>query len=163
MIFILHRLCDSFGNQCFHLNMNKNNEASLKCSHCDYDCNRTQHTTSFVIRKIDQEKFCAERHFDAEYPIVDIMKYIDFRPLFRKNPKLFYLKWKAILDGKKYQFNKTEICQWKAMNDFAIVNVYLSTPTIPRMKQDVKHKLHDKLSLLGNRTFFSMNIKPEYT
>ena len=153
MYFEYCRLCDSFGNQCFHLTMNKNNDANVKCSHCDYDCNRTQHTISFNIRKIDHEKFCAKRHFDAEYPITDIMDYIDFRPLLKKNPKLFYLKWKALLDGTEYQYNQTEVCYWKTMNDFAIVNVYLSTPTIPRMKQDVKVKLHEKFALLGNQIF----------
>ena len=125
----------------------------MKCSHCDYDCNRTQHTTSFIIRKIDHEKFCAERYVDAEYPITDIMDYIDIRPGLKKNPKLFYLKWKALLDGTEYQYNQTKVCYWKAMNDFAIVNVYLSTPTILRMKQDVKVKLHEKFALLGNQIF----------
>ena len=129
--------------------MNKNNEASMACSHCNYDCNKTQHTPSFVIRKIDPEKFCALSNGD--YPIVEISKnYLNLEPSFSKSPKLFYLKWKAIIEGTRYNFNKIEHCHWKAMNDFAIVNVYLSTPTIPRMKQDVKHKLHDKLSLLGN-------------
>ena len=131
--------------------MNKNNEASLKCSHCEYDCNRTQHTTSFIIRKIDHEKLCAERNSDPEFP--NILSYVDVSS-YKRNPKQFYFKWKELVDGTKYQVKKTEICQWKAMNDFAIVNVYLNTPTIPRMKQDVKHKLHDKLSLLGNQTFF---------
>ena len=140
-------MCDSEGNRCFYLTMNKNNEVSTACSHCDYDCNKTQHTTSFVIRPIDPEDFCSKSQVD--YPINDIQEYIDLNPMLKKNPKLFYLKWKAILEGREYQFNKTEHCYWKAKNDFAIVNVYLSTPTVPRMKQDVKIKLHDKLALLG--------------
>ena len=86
------------------------------------------------------------------------MDYIDFRPLLKKNPKLFYLKWKALLDGTEYQYNQTEVCYWKTMNDFAIVNVYLSTPTIPRMKQDVKVKLHEKFALLGNQIFLGILV-----
>ena len=157
-------MCDHEGNRCFYMIMNKNNEASLKCSHCDYDCNRTQHTTSFVMRKIDPVKFCTEDYQVSDYPMREINAYNDMRPDgHNHNPKLFYLNWKAHVDGKKRCFetfgsepkcpeliNKTESCIWKVQNDFAIVNVYLSTPTIPRMKQDVKHKLHDKLSLLGN-------------
>ena len=150
MNIIYYRMCDSFGNQCFHLSMNKNNEASIQCSKCEYDCNRTQHTTSFVIRKTDHEKFCENDMFNADYPIVDILNYMDFHPMYKKNPKLFYFKWKALVDGTEYVYNETELCHWKLMNDFAIVNVYLSTPSISRMKQDVRHKLHDKLALLGN-------------
>ena len=142
-------MCDSFGNQCFYMTMNKNKNASLECSRCDYDCNRTQHTTSLVIRKIDAEKLCSEQR-DLDYPMTNINSYISLEPTnHNHNPQLFYLNWKAHLEGKKYLFNQTAHCIWKVKNDFAIVNLYLSTPTIPRMKQDVKHKLHDKLSLLG--------------
>ena len=144
-------MCDSFGNQCFYLTMNKDHTADTACSQCDYDCDNTQHTTSFVIRQTDPERFCAN---SVDYPMVEIKKYIKLHP-FKKNPKLFYLKWKALVEGEEYQFNSTEHCYWKAKNDFAIVNVYLSTPSVPRMKQDVKHKFHDKLSLLGNYTIYS--------
>ena len=134
------------------MTMNKNNNVSLECSHCDYDCNRTQHTTSLVIRKIDAEKFCTDRR-NGDYPMGTINGYMNIIPHHQNhNPKLFYLNWKAHLEGKKYFFNKTAHCIWKVENDFAIVNLYLSTPTIPRMKQDVKHKLHDKLSLLGKKS-----------
>ena len=141
-----HRLCDSFGNKCFYETMNLNGNATISCSQCEYDCNKTTYTTSFVIRPIDPETFCTD---EVNYPIVDIKKYIDLRPLFKNNPKLFYLEWKALIDGKKYRYSNEEHCKWKAKNDFAIVNIHLSTPTIPRMKQDVKHKLYDKLSILG--------------
>ena len=146
-------MCDSYGNQCFYMTMNKNDEASLECSHCDYDCNRTQHSTSFVIRKIDPERFCTNKLSENDYPIADIKKYMDIKPQNSRNlnPQYFYLNWKAHVEGQKFEFNETEHCVWKVKNDFAIVNVYLSTPTIPRMKQDVKHKLHDKLSLMGNK------------
>ena len=139
-------MCDSFGNKCFYETMNWNQNASKKCSHCDYDCNKTTYTTSFVMRPIDPEVFCTD---SLNYPIVDIKKYINIEPI-KKNPKLFYLQWKALVNGKHYRFDNEKHCRWKAKNDFAIVNVYLSTPTIPRMKQDVKHKIPDKLALLGN-------------
>ena len=164
-------MCDSFGNKCFYQTMNWNQNASKECSHCDYDCNKTTHTSSFVMRPIDPEVFCTDA---LNYPIVDIKKYINIEPSFKKNPKLFYLKWKALVDGKEYRFDNEKHCRWKAENDFAIVNVYLSTPTIPRMKQDVKVKIPDKLALLGNSHFklllhclkrsiyldHSMDIKP---
>ena len=140
-------MCDSFGNKCFYQTINWNQNASKECSHCDYDCDKTTYTTSFVMRPIDPEAFCTDA---LNYPIVDIKKYINIEPSLKKNPKLFYLKWKALVDGKQYDFNNEKHCRWKAQNDFAIVNVYLSTPTIPRMKQDVKHKIPDKLALLGN-------------
>ena len=152
-------MCDGHGNQCFYMTMNKNNNVSLECSHCDYDCNRTQHTTSLVIRKIDAEKFCADRR-NMDYPMTTINSYMNIIPYHQNhNPKLFYLNWKAHLEGKKYFFNKTAHCIWKVENDFAIVNLYLSTPTMPRMKQDVKHKLHDKLSLLGKKFLGYFRIK----
>ena len=144
------RMCDSWGNECFYRTMNKNDEASLECSHCDYDCNRTQHSTSFVIRKIDPEKFCTDKFSRDDYPITTIKSYMNIIPYSNHNPQYFYFNWKAHVEGKQFEFNNTEHCLWKVQNDFAIVNVYLSTPTIPRMKQDVKHKLHDKFSLMGN-------------
>ena len=146
-------MCDSYGNQCFYLTMNKDHKA---CSHCDYDCDNTQHTTSFVIRQTDPEKFCA-RSNQVDYPLTDIKNYIDDRPGSKINPKHFYMKWKALVEDDQYQFNITELCHWKAKHDFAIVHVYLATPTIPRMKQDIKVPLHDKLSLLGN-----YNIRPTF-
>ena len=146
-------MCDSYGNQCFYMTMNNNDQAKQNCSYCDYDCNRTQHSTSFVIRKIDSEKFCTNPQSKYDYPIVDIKKYMDIRPRYvNHNPRYFYLNWKAHVEGQKFEFNRTEHCLWKVQNDFAIVNVHLSTPTIPRMKQDVKYKLQDKLSLLGSKT-----------
>ena len=98
------------------------------------------------MRPIDPETFCTDK---LNYPIVDIKKYINIEPSFKKNPIFFYLKWKALVNGTKYEFDNEKHCRWKAKNDFAIVNVYLSTPTIPRMKQDVKVKIPDKLALLG--------------
>ena len=146
-------MCDSFGNQCFYMTMNKNIEVSLECSHCDYDCNRTQHSTSLVTRKIDPEIFCTNRQSQDDYPIVNIKSYMDIIPWHSNhNPQYFYLNWKAHLEGKQFQFNDTEHCLWKVQNDLAIVNVYLSMPTIARMKQDVKYKLQDKLALLGIMT-----------
>ena len=71
-------MCDSFGNQCFYMTINKNSNVSLECAHCDYDCNRTQHTTSMVIRKVDAEKFCTDRNSD--YPMLEINRYIDITP-----------------------------------------------------------------------------------
>ena len=145
-ISIFYRLCDSFGNKCFYEAMNLNPHNIKACIHCEYDCNKITYTTSFVMRPIDPDVFCID---EVNYPILDIKRYIDIEPSNAKNPKLFYLKWKALVDGKQYRYDNKEHCQWKAKNDFAIVNVHLSTPTIHRMKQDVKEKLHDKLSILG--------------
>ena len=146
-------MCDSFGNQCFYMTMNKNNDAIQQCSHCDYDCNQTQYSTSFVTRNIDPEKFCRDELSRDDYPILTIKSYMNIIPYYSNhNPQYFYLNWKAHVDGKKFEFNMTEHCLWKVQNDFAIVNVYLSTPTIPRMKQDVKYKPQDKLALLGSKT-----------
>ena len=139
-------MCDSFGNQCFYLTMNKDHKT---CSHCDYDCDNIQHTTSFVIRQTNPEEFCDQSNA-VDYPLTDIKSYIDERPMMAQNPKYFYLKWKALVDDKPFHFNITELCHWKAKNDFAIVHVYLAAPMISRLKQDIKVPLHAKLSLLGN-------------
>ena len=138
-------MCDSFGNQCFYLTMNKDDKT---CNHCDYDCDNTQHTTSFVIRQTDPEKFCEKKN-EMDFPLSDIKFYMDNNPTKANNPKHFYIKWKALVDDDQYQFNITELCHLKAKHDFAIVHVYLATPTIPRMKQDIKVTIEAKLSLLG--------------
>ena len=131
--------------------MNLNPNTTKSCIHCEYDCNKITYSSSFMIRPIDPEAFCTD---EVNYPIVDIKKYINIEPNNGKNPKLFYLKWKELVGGKEYQLDNNKHCQWKAKNDFAIINVHLSTPTIPRMKQDVKQKLHNKLSILGQYITF---------
>ena len=78
-------MCDSFGNKCFYQTMNWNQNASKECSHCDYDCDKTTYTTSFVMRPIDSETFCTD---ELNYPIVDIKKYINIEPSLKKNPIL---------------------------------------------------------------------------
>ena len=136
------------------------------CDHCHYDCDNTQHTTSVVIKQTNPELFCKNfekifrnrkyewiKEFEVEYPLVSIEPYINYRHA--QNPKHFYMKWKALVDDDQYEFNITEVCHSKVKNDFAIVRVYLAAPTIPRMKQDIKVPLHDKVSLLGNYHYFA--------
>ena len=157
--------------------MNKDNKT---CDHCPYDCDNTQHTTSFVIKQTDPELFCKDfeeifknrkydwiKKFEVDYPLVSIERYINYRHAL--NPKHFYVKWKKLVEDElhdiddyqntAYEFNITEECHSKVKNDFAIVRVYLAAPTIPRMKQDIKVPLHDKVSLLGKYNCFILLYK----
>ena len=163
------RICDYFGNICFHAMM-QTDSGEKECLAKGYpDCNSVQHSFSIEKTHFEVESVCQITHKarnyydpkaqDRQNSIRDFDEMLESHVAgFPQSPP----KWGKIypitrleriaqnlMQFKNRSMFNTETCKKRIMNDIAVVNIVVNNPTVLRFIQTNRVSLSDKIASFG--------------
>ena len=173
------RICDYFGNTCFHALMNEDNVWEKKCAEkCLPDCNEIKYSFSIEKSPLDLNSICHYSNEDAKMGafgpqrpgkrIKNVEESLKNHVYgFPQSPP----KW-----DKTYPINKLietltnamthpnktssmfDQCSRRVMNDMAVINIVINNPTVLKLIQTNRVSLSDKVANFGIKFFASKYI-----
>ena len=177
------RICDYFGNTCFHALMSTDDIGEKQCAEkCIPDCNEVKHSFSIEKSPLDLKTICHFSRKDAEvgaYADQRMDKSIKDMEISLKNHVYGFPqsppKWdkrypitnliQTLTDAMTNQ-NKTsskfEQCRRRVMKDMAVVNVVVNNPTVLKLIQTNRVSLSDKVANFGMNFLIINSILIEY-
>ena len=164
------RICDYFGNTCFHSLMSNDDAAEKKCAEkCVPDCNEIKHSFSIEKSPLDINKICYySKVLDKMGAFADqrMRKSIkDMEESVRNH--VFGLPQSPPKWDKRYPINnliqtltdamthpnkttsKFDQCKTRVRKDMAVINIVVNNPTVLKLIQANRVSFSDKVANFG--------------
>ena len=144
-------ICDYFGSSCFNSYL-ENGMASSCQEKCENPgCNEIKYTTTLREEPINWKSICA---YDPEKTtnILDLFEIETFQYLFNATDagkKGVVHVQETLVDANDTKSFMYEYCKEKLMNDIAIVEVFMESPTAMKYIQNYKASTTDKMANFG--------------
>ena len=143
-------ICDYLGSSCFNSFL-ENGMASSCQEKCDPGCNEIKYTTTLREEQINWQSICAYDPEDTTN-ILDLFEIKTFEYLFNSTEAgkngVFHFQ-KALVGANDTNSFMYEYCKEKLMNDIAIVEVVMESPTVMKYIQGYKASSTDKMANFG--------------
>ena len=150
-------ICDFFGSSCFNSYI-ENGLAPWCPKKCYPGCNENKFTMNTKQEKIDWKSICSYDPQGTE-SILNLFQIQTFEYLFntsyagRDGINRFQ---KALRGNENFFYN---YCKEKLINDIAIVEVMMDSPTVIKYIQNYKASMTDKLANFGKHLTTILSIK----
>ena len=168
--FTKSRICDYFGNTCFHALMSTDNVGEKKCAEkCLPDCNEIKHSFSIEKSHLDVNKICHYTKEDAKMgAFADQRMSKSIKDVEESTRNHVYgfpqspPKW-----DKRYPINnliqtltdamthlnrttsKFDQCKTRVLKDIAVINIVVNNPTVLKLIQTNRVSFSDKVANFG--------------
>ena len=146
-------ICDFFGSSCFnsYIENMKNKMPSWCREECAPGCNEIKYTTTTEREPIDTKSICSYDPTEAKN-VLDEFGIKTFQYLFNTSyagkEEVIHFQ-QALVGANNSKSFMYENCKEKLMNDIAIVEVLMDSPTVVKYIQTYKASTTDKLANFG--------------
>ena len=173
------RICDYFGNTCFHALMSADDLGEKKCAQkCLPDCNEVKYSFSIEKSPLDLNTICHYSNEDAKMGAFGdqrfgkriknmeeslknhVYGFPQSPPRWDKTypiNKLMETLTNAMMHPNKTS-SKLNQCSRRVMNDMAVINVIINNPTVLKLIQTNRVSLSDKVANFGRKFYFKIHL-----